>query len=279
MSGGSDNDTVTGGSGDDVVRGGRGDDILRGDSGNDKVLGGQGNDIAYGGEGDDIVNGGAGNDQLFGGKGNDKMIDGAGDDYVDGDSGNDLFIAHNGNDTYIGGSGIDTLDFRRASESVEVSLFDKSASADGEKVLDGIENVSGSRHDDSFDGDKRDNTFVGRDGDDTFRGRGGEDTFKGGRGEDTYIWQSKDVLDSDGEHLGVDTILDFNKSHDTLDLTGLGEIDVENLEETLVATTTDEGTMISAYMGDDLGFQDVVLLQNRSGIDVATLVDDGTILV
>ena len=137
---------------------------------------------------------GDGNDNLHGSGGADTLIGGAGDDQITGGGGADAID---------GGSGIDTVHFGDSTSGVSVNLDDSgdasaapasfASPADGEigggfaegNRLSGIENISGSSHDDVFIGNASANVLDGGAGNDVLRGEGGDDTLLGGDGNDT----------------------------------------------------------------------------------------------
>ncbi|MEL6373970.1 MAG: calcium-binding protein [Pseudomonadota bacterium] len=279
-----DNDTVSGGDGDDKLWGNSGDDVLSGDAGNDELRGGSGDDVVSGGEGndalfgnsgDDALSGDAGDDSLMGQSGNDTLDGGDGNDKLDGGSGDDVFIGGHGDDVYNGGSGVDTLDYSDLEGGLNVDLHKKVVTGAGEDQVQSIESVVGSQGDDVFKGDKRDNMFSGGEGDDMFRGLGGADTFFGGEGSDTYKWYAKDIVDQrSGEHLGVDTIADFQPG-DVLDLHDVLKGQDGDVGDLVSATTTDRGTIVSVSINDQM--VDVVMLEGvRTSVE--SLVEDGSLL-
>jgi Ca2+-binding RTX toxin-like protein/carbon monoxide dehydrogenase subunit G len=187
LDGGAGNDTLIGGTGADTLIGGTGINTAdystsangvnvnlatnvntggdaQGDSlsGIENVTGSNYNDALTGDSNDNTLTGGAGNDTLVGGAGNDTLIGGA------------------GNDTLVGGPGIDTADYSSATAGVTINLS-ISAPQDtihaGTDTLSGIENVTGSRYNDTLTGDSNDNVITGGLGNDTLSGGSGSDTF------------------------------------------------------------------------------------------------------
>lgn len=280
--GASGNDILTGEAGNDDLRGGNGDDILAGGTGDDRLLGGRGDDILGGGEGADDLRGQDGDDTMFGGKGDDVLRDGYGDDRVDGDSGDDLFLASGGNDTYVGGSGTDTLNLRASVDGVTVDMLNKEVTGfrtnkeaeAGTKSIDGIENVIGTRAADNFIGDKRDNTFEGRGGDDVMRGGKGDDVMTGGGGADTFTWLRKDVVDTDGNTVGLDRVTDFS-SVDLLDFSNLLEGMSGDVSDYVRLTEDAGNTTVSVKLDKNLGFVDVVVLEDVTNLDLDTAIGTG----
>ncbi|MEM9682587.1 MAG: cadherin domain-containing protein, partial [Pseudomonadota bacterium] len=166
------NDTLTGDSADNTLVGGAGDDTLHGGT-------------AGGGKGATI----GGNDTLLGGAGNDQLDGGDGDDTLSGGEGDDVLIGGVGADDLDGGVGLDTISYSGSSAGVSVNLAAGTASG-GDAAGDtfsGIENITGSDHNDVLTGDAGDNVLTGGQGD---------DTAFGGAGDDTYVFGDGDGSDS-----------------------------------------------------------------------------------
>ena len=142
---------------------------------------GVGYDI-YAGAGDDIVSSGAGADMIKGEAGNDTL---------DGGSGNDLINGGAGADTLIGGAGIDTATYADANQGIGVTaaLDGSVAGAAGSEsygdTFASIENLVGTKYDDTLVGNSVVNVLTGGAGNDVLEGRGGADTIDGGAGVDT----------------------------------------------------------------------------------------------
>jgi Ca2+-binding RTX toxin-like protein len=208
-----DNDTI-GAAIDNVTLFATGNDTLDGGTGNDTLIGGTGADILIGGTGIDTADystsangvnvnlatnvntgGDAQGDSLTGfenvtgsnyndtltGDGNDNTLTGgAGDDTLVGGAGNDTLIGGAGNDTLVGGTGSDTADYSSSTNGVTVNLSISAAQDTihaGTDTLSGIENVAGSRNNDTLTGDNNDNVITGGLGNDTLSGGSGSDTF------------------------------------------------------------------------------------------------------
>jgi Ca2+-binding RTX toxin-like protein len=234
-------DTITGNNGGDWLYGEAGDDILDGAGGDDELDGGAGADTLTGGTGNDtavyvgssagvrvsLVTGlGSGGDaegdrlsgienligsdfadsltgdaaanELFGGGGNDILVGGGGDDRLRGGEGADALS---------GGAGSDTADYASSQAAVFVDLGAGTASggdAQGDR-LKSIENVEGSRHDDTITGDAGANVLRGGHGNDFLFGGEGDDTLEGGSGNDTFEGGAgADVINGGGRHT-IDT--------------------------------------------------------------------------
>ncbi|HIB10438.1 MAG TPA: calcium-binding protein [Dehalococcoidia bacterium] len=197
------------------AEGGDGDDNLAGSVGNDTLDGGAGDDVLGSGRGADTLDGGAGDDVLRGGMGDDVLYGGEGNDVLSGDQQDDFLDGGAGDDVLQGGAGSDTL-----------------YGGEGDDVLDG--------------GAQRD-ILKGGAGDDTLEGGAGDDILKGGKGDDTFV--------QDFSKPGSDTITDFNPGQDTINFTGLDNLDNVSVEETF------GGTVINAGPGNSLFVQGVALDQ------------------
>ncbi|WP_316975793.1 hypothetical protein [Shumkonia mesophila] len=152
---------------------------IRGTDANERLIGKDGDDTLYGGGGDDELYGAdkpgnpladeVSNDTLDGEAGNDKLYGGAGDDTLVGGIGDDLLDGGAGADRLDGGTGTDTADYSASSAGVMIDLaggIGSGGDAEGD-TLTGIENVTGSAHDDTFIAAAADNAFDGGAGDDT----------------------------------------------------------------------------------------------------------------
>jgi Ca2+-binding RTX toxin-like protein len=258
-----DNDVIRAGAGDDAVYGGHGDDQLYGEAGKDALFGGRGNDT---------IDGGIGDDKLFGNSGDDVMADGAGNDDVSGDRGDDFVVAGYGDDHYVGGTGIDTLTFRDARDGVRVDLSKHVATGMGTDRIDGFERIEGSALRDVLKGSKHEETLVGGAGNDRIRGMGGSDVLAGGEGSDTFVYKAADLENqySDGS---VDRIVDFSKE-DRLDLTSLRV--GESIEKLLAIK--DDGTDTHVYIDLGGGYREIAVLENFTGYDVHSMLENGILL-
>lgn len=183
------------------ARGGDGDDVLNGNEVDNRLVGGRGNDVLSGFAGEDILVGGKGGDTLRGGSSDDTLIGGR------------------GADTLIGGSGLDTADYRNATSGVRADLSDSdnnTGEADGD-TYSTVENLAGSRNNDSLRGTQTDNVLSGNDGNDRLYGRAGEDTLFGEYGNDTLNGGVHDDILVGGR--GSDTLIGGN-GYDTADYRG-----------------------------------------------------------
>ncbi|MHA6324073.1 Ig-like domain-containing protein [Roseivivax sp. CAU 1753] len=188
ISTGDDADTIDGGGGDDTIAAGIDDDLVMGGQGNDILLGGHGSDTLDGGQDDDLIDGSA--------PASLEITDDA-DPQPENDR--DLLQGFLGNDTLIGGDDDDTLEGGS-----------------------GMDQLDGGIDEDLLSGGDDDDTLVGGQGNDTLNGDGGNDDIDGGADRDTII------VSSASEGAG-DTVQGGNAGDDfdTLDLSGVGEKDVD----------------------------------------------------
>lgn len=187
-------DKLMGTNGDDVIYGDGGSDTIRGRGGDDRLCGAGDNfDRVLGNEGADRINGGSGADLLYGGQGGDvlraggqgssqeigeRMWGGPGNDKMTGTTSSEIFTPGPGKDRIRGGaSPFDTLLYVSATNPVKVDLRKGLARGEGSDVIEGIERVAGSRHDDILLGNGAGNHFVGNGGDDILSTRGGMDVL------------------------------------------------------------------------------------------------------
>lgn len=213
-------------------------------SGDDTIIGSAGRDAIAAGSGDDTVSGGAGDDTLYGNDGRDTLDGGAGNDILVGGVGDDTLKAGLGLDALDGGAGFDTLDFTKFGQAVYVDLAAGTASTStagtssittgvadvAVATLVAIEAVKGTSFADTIAGDARDNALDGAGGFDRMSGGGGNDVINGGAGNDVLSGGlGNDVLTGgSGSDVflfetgwGTDTITDFTRKQDKLDLTGV----------------------------------------------------------
>ncbi|WP_295627339.1 calcium-binding protein [uncultured Nitrosomonas sp.] len=236
LSGESGNDTLVGGSGDDYLSGADGNDTLVGDDGSDRLIGGAGSDILTGGDGKGFdwadysaasssvtvnlatgsASGGDGNDTLSGIEGvtgsfnNDKLIGDAGHNTLEGGEGNDWLMGGLGDDALLGGKGTDWASYSDATSAVMVNLAAGTATGGaGNDFLQEIENVEGSKYNDTLKGNASDNALKGGAGNDTLDGKAGNNMLTGGAGNDIFKFTT----------IGhADKIIDYNVVNDTIQL-------------------------------------------------------------
>jgi serralysin len=182
-------ENASGGSASDVIKGNVASNTLRGNGGDDKLYGLSDNDVLIGGSGKDVLNGGTGTD-----------------------------IA-----SYITAKTAVTADLQSSSSNRGEALGDTYSS---------IESLVGGAYGDTLRGNGASNTIKGEGGKDTLYGRNGNDLLEGGSGGDKLFGQSgKDILIggsgadafvfqalSDSRRSAVDTIKDFYRGSDRIDL-------------------------------------------------------------
>jgi Ca2+-binding RTX toxin-like protein len=96
----------------------------------------------------------------------------------------DSFGGDPGNDTFRGGDGEDSVWYFRSPAGVTVDLVAGTATGNGRDALASIEDVVGSRHDDSIRGTPAENEIFTSAGDDTVYGLGGDDEITDDGGSD-----------------------------------------------------------------------------------------------
>jgi Ca2+-binding RTX toxin-like protein len=207
--GGKGNDALVAAGGDDLLAGEDGSDSLAGGGAFDVLIGGPGGDTLNGGTGigdfasyfgapgsvtvdlaagtatgdgsdrltgvedidgsrfDDVITGNPASNFLFGEAGNDTL---AGGDGFDGLWGLD------GDDTLDGGTGEDFASYFFSSAGVTLNLTTGTATGEGTDAIANIEDVEGSRQNDTITGDAGPNVFWAHLGDDAIDGSTGVDT-------------------------------------------------------------------------------------------------------
>lgn len=275
-------DSFTGSAYADTLSGGKGDDWLSGYYGNDLIEGGEGADFVDGGIGNDtatyansaarvsisLLSGKAsggdatgdrfrGIENLVGSDFNDKLTGTNTNNILTGGKGNDLLIGLRGRDTFNGGEGRDTVSLAASKFAVEVNLesgLGSGGDAQGD-TYNQIEDVIGSKNDDTLIGSSNENRLSGGAGNDTLDGGSNNDILKGGSGNDRLIGGQ-----------GIDTIFG-DAGKDTIVLDRLpGNYDVINKfvsgADTLEINATDFGGNLVA--GQALGADQLLL--NTTGL-------------
>lgn len=197
-------------------------DVLDGSQAGDRLTG-----TGFG----DVLNGLKGNDILFGLGGRDTLEGGR------------------GNDTLDGGAGIDTASYADASRAVRVNLSHSGVQntvGAGNDILISIENLTGSKFDDTLTGDDGANGLVGGDGHDQIDGGMGADRLEGGFGNDRYyVDDAGDQVIESSPFGGQDTV--FAASAFTL-----GD-NVENLTLTGSASISGSGNALDNVVVGNAG--------------------------
>ncbi|MAP93784.1 MAG: hypothetical protein CMK07_02430 [Ponticaulis sp.] len=212
--------------------------------GNDRFLGetGEVHGTIYGGDGDDLIRSGAADDTISGGHDDDTIKSGDGDDFI---------LGGYGADEMWGGSGVDTASYELSVDGVRVSLNAGRGwfgEAQGDALYE-IENLIGSRRQDTLIGNSEINELHGHGADDILNGLGGNDLLFGGNGDDNIngsagndyisgdrhqdrltggtgedVFAFLDILDSGPAQSERDNITDFTQGQDLIDLTALGDL-------------------------------------------------------
>ncbi|MFK3776577.1 M10 family metallopeptidase C-terminal domain-containing protein [Agrobacterium sp. NPDC089420] len=249
---GGGNDTLNGGDGADTLDGEEGNDVLSGGLGDDRLIGGVGTDSLSGGTGNDIYE-----VDLFGGsvtisetEGTDvlKLTGGVEPKHVsltrDGDDLVIYSVRDNANAVRIQGQfadGARKVEAVQFSNAYTINLTNLIIGDDGDNNLVGTEgndgilglggndSILGLGGDDFLDGGAGKDGIFGGGGNDTIHGSGendllvgddGNDVIIGGTGDDVLVGgQGKDLFVINIE-AGKETISDFEKGDDRIDLTG-----------------------------------------------------------
>ncbi len=192
LTGNSNSNTITGGEGADQIDGGNGNDIIDAGQGADFVHAGSGEDTVLGGDGEDLLFGGDGRDTISGGGGRDIIYGGASDDSIFGGDGSDMIFGDAGNDSIHAGSQSDIVGAGAGNDEVH--------GGGGSDVIDGGA------------------------GNDRLTGGAGNDRLNGGAGADVFVFNTLE------ESLGNDTIVDFSRDDDVLELSGVTYDDLSFIE-------------------------------------------------
>ncbi|MGZ3218200.1 calcium-binding protein [Paracoccus sp. T5] len=124
-------------------------------------------------------------------------------DLVSSSQGDDTLMGGAGDDILDGGHGTDTADYLRSQDGVRVDLSMTGAQwvsdSQGNDTLINIENLTGSRFNDTLTGSIGANLLAGDEGDDLLNGLAGNDTLLGGTGDDTLYGNLDDDLLEGGE--------------------------------------------------------------------------------
>ena len=313
------NDGIYGEDGDDLIRPGTGDDTADGGDGIDRVsyasvgsdaltggvtaslalqgtaqdTGGGGTDYLIGFEHltgtafDDTLTGDDGDNWLWGGS---DGLGTSGNDTISGGGGNDLIEVGAGTQTLDGGDGNDTLmAFGNGSDitaaGVTISLALQGAGQDTEQgnwLLNGFENLSGSLHDDSLTGDGGDNELAGDAGNDQLAGGSGNDTLYGDGqiGVDTHgLGFSGPIAVTSDTLAGGNDLLEGGEGDDYLD--GGDGSDTATYANAAGAITAQlYGGGFGEAFGAD-GYDQLYFIENLTGSDFDDLLfgdDDDNVL-
>lgn len=142
-------------------------------------------------------------------------------------------------------------------------LGESSATLSGDDILYGLGNV------DWVFGGSGNDTIFGGSGDDKLYGGAGNDTLTGGGNHDTFFFRASDAS-------GVDTITDFTLGgggSDTIDVSDLLTGYTNANKDAFLQLREENGNTILSVNSDGVGsdFQDVVVLQGVTGLNLTTL--------
>ncbi len=154
-------------------------------------------------------------------------------------------------------------------------LIDVNIALNPDSVVDAL-----TRTGDDITGTAFDDWLVTGDGDDVLTGLGGVDTLTGGAGADRFDWNAGDL---DGS---VDTITDFNAAQgDVIDFVDIltGYDPLNDLIADFVQITDDGTDTTIAIDQDGTGstnsFEDVLVVENTTGLDLNDMITNGELLV
>ncbi|MGF9758001.1 M10 family metallopeptidase [Microvirga sp. 0TCS3.31] len=233
-----------------------------GGSGSDTLIGNDGENLLWGGAGDDVLDGGLGDDTaVF----NDKQANYSILKLSDGS----IQLADLRTDTPDGVdilSGIETFQFRdRIYSQAELETSGTPA-----VTITGLQDLSlsgskdnnklyGQRGDDRLDGRGGNDRLFGRDGEDKLVGARGSDTLVGGDGDDVFIFKSV----ADSRPAAKDTIMDFMRGDDRLDLRGVD------------ANTLKDGNQAFTFIGGSGSHHKAGEVRFKSGVVSGDVNGDG----
>ncbi|MGE5545502.1 MAG: calcium-binding protein [Solirubrobacterales bacterium] len=280
---GAGNDLLNGGNGDDTLEAGGGNDTLNGGAGNDEAdLGGAEDDYIV-----TIVNGAfvltdalgnavtlsaieslkfadathdlikqkiMGSGQLDGDWGDDDITGSNGDDTLDGSLGADKMSGGQGDDDYSVDNAKDKVVEKNngGHDSVTASVNIKELAAFVEDlVLTGDAHIAGgNKLDNHITGSLLADTLSGGGGDDLFDSQGGGDKIDGGAGTDTAHFTGA-ASDYDLVALGKGAFDLYDGATLVAHLTGIEEIEFDDVSETLAAQILKGAGAIDGGWGDD----------------------------
>lgn len=242
--------TIVGTSGNDTLRGTNGADVIVGLAGRDRIFGRGGNDRICAGAGAqsfdeetgerfrEFSSGGGGSDRIAGGRGPDHVVGGPGDDRLNSGPGSEETLEGNaGNDVLDGGPGFfEDARFLTSPGPVVASLASGVATGEGTDRLRNLNELMGSRHDDTLTADLNDPDagagLFGHEGDDTLIGGAEFNFLWGGPGDD-------DIDGGDGfdfiDHVHLNRLVGLPADAVTVNLvtgtvTGQGTDTIRNVE-------------------------------------------------
>ncbi len=243
------NDRLTGNSSDNIFTGGLGTDTIDGGLGTDtasytdsasavtvSLVSGATN-IGGTAAGDVLTN----IENLTGSNYNDRLT---------GNSSNNILTGGLGADTIDGGLGGDTASYSDSASAVTVSLVSGATNTGGSAagdVLSNIENLTGSNFND---------TLTGNSGNNILHGGWGTDFLTGGLGNDVFHYDN--LIDS--KQGAYDTIGDFTKGQDKIDLAGLFTFGIDSFTD--LSITQNSVTNETIITANDTATQVILIILN-----------------
>ena len=275
------------------VRGSNLSETITGNGEANRIEGRGGNDTIHAEGGVDTVLGGTGNDTIDGGRGNDTLAGEAGIDTLDLRSWDTATIGPGDN---VFTTSITGAEVRLAESPLSLIPIDTDFSFGMDQAtlfgqqrfaivtttvvfeqdqISGFENVIGTVRNDRIGGNRLDNRLEGRDGDDLIKAGGGNDTviggggvdrMFGGSGADTFVFQ----VESDSAFGAADTIVDFQRGVDKIDLSAIDANVLTNADQfTFIGTAAFSGAgQLRAVI---TGADQVTLLGNTDGDSFAEI--------
>jgi Ca2+-binding RTX toxin-like protein len=190
----------------------------------ENVTGTAGSDTIVGNEQANVLDGRGGNDTLDGGLGNDTLIGGSGINTAS-------YVSHDNVALLPGEQDVISLGLNGADGSYTrsqlVSFSPVQFQTVETDVLRGIQNITGSNHNETIIGNEQDNVLDGRGGNDILIGGGGNDTLLGGSGDDTYSFTGSTPFGNDRieDTSGNDTIV-INNVPQTINSIGISVLQI-----------------------------------------------------
>ena len=164
----------------------------------------------------------------------------------------------NGNDVLVGGSGDNTISSGNGDDSVYGLLGNDNLSGGS-----GGDFLAGGAGDDILDGGIGNDLLDGGSGEDTLNGNSGNDTLNGGLGNDVLTGDTGNDRFVIGANGGHDTITDYKKGNDTIDLSSAGFTSYADL---LAHSTVSNGnTLVTIDVSNSVLLMGVTLANNNAG--------------
>ena len=124
--------------------------------------------------------------------------------------------------------------------------------------------IYGNAGNDTINGGSGDDTINGGDGDDTINGGNGDDTLTGGAGDDEFIF------DNSNGNIGKDTITDFDRSEDKINLSNYTKSDGTKFDATNQPIIIRDGLNFKIILDSSIG--DEILVRNVGNLDVTDFI-------